>query len=160
MKCSKCSADITGMDSHICAGSAVSGTDAIEKYSALISENEQLKERVKGLESEKRSGWVKWKESEIDEFIKEIGILREDRKNRIAIIFTLEKQLKDANEQLPPFGRCDDCTERVQQAEKRILEEYTKFLCECNYTDDDVWCENPTAIERFIAEKSGREKAK
>ena len=93
MKCSKCKADLIG--------------DTTALYCpALISENEQLKERVKGLESEKRSGWVKWKESEIDEFIKEIGILREDRKNRIAIIFTLEKQLKDKN------GKCG-CGEKA-----------------------------------------------
>lgn len=31
MKCSKCNADITGMDSHICAGSTVAGTYAIEE---------------------------------------------------------------------------------------------------------------------------------
>lgn len=30
MKCSKCNADITGMECEICAGSTVAGTDAIE----------------------------------------------------------------------------------------------------------------------------------
>jgi hypothetical protein len=77
MKCSTCKEDITGMDSHICAGSTVAGisTDAIKRYepyatgteiedygcfedengnyikyidyAAIISENSQLKARVK-----------------------------------------------------------------------------------------------------------------
>lgn len=31
-----------------------------------------------------------------------------------------------------------------------ILEDYNKFLMKYHYTDDDVWCEKPTAIERFL----------
>lgn len=33
----------------------------------------------------------------------------------------------------------------------RILEEYTDFLCKNHYVDDDVWAEEPKAIDRFIS---------
>lgn len=41
----------------------------------------------------------------------------------------------------------------LRSAHREVLEQYTKFLCECGYTDDDVWGEEPTAVERFIAQK-------
>lgn len=31
-----------------------------------------------------------------------------------------------------------------------LLEEYTKFLLKYGYVDDDVWCEYPKAITRFL----------
>lgn len=34
-----------------------------------------------------------------------------------------------------------------------LLEDYSKFLEESGYLDDDWWCEKPTAIERFKAER-------
>lgn len=39
-----------------------------------------------------------------------------------------------------------------EQEEERIelLEKYTRFLLKNGYVDDDVWCEEPTAIERFL----------
>ena len=37
--------------------------------------------------------------------------------------------------------------------EEEILEEYTKFLCDHNYTDSDVWAEEPTAIKRFLTKE-------
>jgi predicted translin family RNA/ssDNA-binding protein len=33
---------------------------------------------------------------------------------------------------------------------KDILTDYDKFLLENGYTDSDVWCEPPTAIDRFL----------
>ena len=35
---------------------------------------------------------------------------------------------------------------------EELLEEYTRFLYKNGYVDDDVWCEEPTAIERFLKE--------
>ena len=35
---------------------------------------------------------------------------------------------------------------------EELLEEYTKFLYDNGYVDDDVWCEEQTAIERFLKE--------
>ena len=34
-----------------------------------------------------------------------------------------------------------------------ILEDYTKWLLEHNYCDDDVWCEEPKAVERFLEDR-------
>lgn len=31
-----------------------------------------------------------------------------------------------------------------------VLTEYNDFLMKYHYTDDDVWAEEPTAIERFL----------
>lgn len=33
-----------------------------------------------------------------------------------------------------------------------LLQSYTDWLLEHGYTDDDVWCEPPTAIDRFVKE--------
>jgi len=32
------------------------------------------------------------------------------------------------------------------------LEDYTRFLLKYNYVDDDVWSEEPNAIERYLSE--------
>jgi hypothetical protein len=36
---------------------------------------------------------------------------------------------------------------------KDELERYTTFLEKNGYTDDDVWCEEKTAVDRFLKEK-------
>jgi hypothetical protein len=37
---------------------------------------------------------------------------------------------------------------------EEILEEYTNWLCKHNYTDADVYAEEPRAIDRFLEEKN------
>lgn len=36
---------------------------------------------------------------------------------------------------------------------KDLLEEYTRWLNDCGYTDNDTWCEEPTAVDRFLIEE-------
>lgn len=35
---------------------------------------------------------------------------------------------------------------------RELLENYTNWLCKHNYTDSDVWAEEPTAVERYLEE--------
>jgi hypothetical protein len=37
---------------------------------------------------------------------------------------------------------------------ERVLEDYTKFLTKHGYCDADVYAEEPTAIERFLAART------
>jgi len=34
-----------------------------------------------------------------------------------------------------------------------VLEDYTQYLLEHNYCDDDVWAEEPKAVDRFFEER-------
>ena len=43
----------------------------------------------------------------------------------------------------------DEIAEKMDTRE--LLERYTKFLLKHNYVDADVYAEEPTAIERFLA---------
>ena len=38
---------------------------------------------------------------------------------------------------------------------KELLTEYTQYLYDCNYLDDDWWCEDPGSVEAFLKEKFG-----
>ena len=40
-------------------------------------------------------------------------------------------------------------SQTLDQYRDELIEEYTKFLIKNGYCDDDVWQENPTAIETF-----------
>jgi len=44
-------------------------------------------------------------------------------------------------------------TELEKAAREEILEEYTNWLCKHNYTDADVYAEEPRAVDRFLEEK-------
>jgi len=45
-------------------------------------------------------------------------------------------------------------TSLVQQSNEedkhKLLTDYTNFLCKYNYTDSDVWSEEPKAVDRFL----------
>jgi len=36
---------------------------------------------------------------------------------------------------------------------KELLTEYTQYLYDCNYLDDDWWCEDPGSVEAFLKER-------
>lgn len=36
---------------------------------------------------------------------------------------------------------------------KELLTKYTQYLYDCNYLDDDWWCEEPCSVDRFIEEE-------
>lgn len=40
-----------------------------------------------------------------------------------------------------------------REVKQDTLNDYTRFLCDCSYTDDDVWSEKPTAVDRYLSEK-------
>lgn len=44
--------------------------------------------------------------------------------------------------------------EHTHDAVKAALDGYTKFLLDCNYVDDDVLCEKPKAVDRYLNEKT------
>ena len=46
--------------------------------------------------------------------------------------------------------------EDVEKVE--LLLDYTKFLLKQGYVDDDVWCEEPAAIDRYLQSKEEEEK--
>ena len=41
----------------------------------------------------------------------------------------------------------------MERMEISTLKKYTNFLLNHNYVDDDVWCEEPTAIDRYLKTK-------
>jgi hypothetical protein len=43
--------------------------------------------------------------------------------------------------------------EELEEQKQEILEEYNKFLIKNGYADDDLWNEEPSAIDRFLKEK-------
>ena len=47
--------------------------------------------------------------------------------------------------------------ELIQSLLNEQLDEYTKFLLDCGYVDDDVWAEKPTAIDRFKEDKQNED---
>jgi len=45
----------------------------------------------------------------------------------------------------------------MERMEISTLKKYTNFLLNHNYVDDDVWCEEPTAIDRYLKEKRNKD---
>ena len=43
--------------------------------------------------------------------------------------------------------------EELEEQKQEILEEYNKFLIKNGYADDDLWNEEPSAIDRFLKER-------
>ena len=44
--------------------------------------------------------------------------------------------------------------EELEEQKIEILEEYNKFLIKNGYSDDDLWNEEPSAIDRFLEERN------
>lgn len=68
--------------------------------------------------------------------------------NVYATVFQLSgydaDQLKEKENTIKDFIKTS-----LNEVVDKTLEDYTVFLVKNNYCDDDVWCEEPTAIERF-----------